>query len=293
MSSVPQKGNISRLLLAVTLLAVISVLVIVASRIFSFGIRSGKYVNPIVASHVVEGTVYDRSGRPLSMQVPVYDEEGNTVSRTRTYPANFHAAQLISEVEDRYSSLISPRPGFSEAVTYGSDIYLTLDFDIQYILDLAVQDVYRIQRPGFVTAFILDAQTGEVRAASNYPYYDLNEQKIKSENRTYISNLSIDGKVFTPTFISKIENYMGQVVSTGKDLDLKADGFTADLPSTISMVSRANRANSSIITALPSTEPKYYVFIGSWNPTESIDDNSALLNAVAVVESGMRSQNKI
>jgi len=293
MSSVPQKGNISRVLLAVTLLAVITVLVLVAGRIFSFGVRSGKYVNPNVASHVVEGTVYDYSGRPLSMQVPLYDEDGNTVSRTRTYPANFHAAQLIGEVEDRYRSLISPRPAFSEAVTYGSDVYLTIDFDLQYILDLAVQDVYRVQRPGFVTAFIMDAQTGEMRAASNYPYYDLNDNKLKSENRTYVSNLSIDGQVFTPTFISRIENYLGQTVSTGKDIDLKADGFTADLPSTISMISRANRSNSSIITALPASSPKYYVFIGSWNPTESLDDNSALLNAVGVVESGMRAQNKI
>ncbi len=153
--------------------------------------------------------------------------------------------------------------------------------------------MYRIQRPGFVTAFILDAQTGEMRAASNYPYYDLNENKVKSENRTYVSSLSIDGQVFTPTFISRIENYLGQTVSTGSDINLKADGFTADLPSTISMVSRANRSNSSIITALPAASPKYYVFIGSWNPTESLDDNSALLNAIAVVESGMRAQNKI
>ncbi len=293
MSSVPQKGNISRILLALTLLAVISVLVIVAGRIFSFGVRSGKYVNPNVASHVVEGTVYDHSGRPLSMQVPVYDEDGNTVSRARTYPANFHAAQLISEVEDRYKALIAPRPAFAEAVTYGSDVYLTIDFDLQYILDLAVQDVYRIQRPSHVTAFILDAGTGEIRAASNYPYYDLNNSTIKSENRTYVSNLSIDGKVYTPTFISKIENYLGQVVSTGKDMDLKADGFTADLPSTISMISRANRSNSSIITALPASNPRFYVFIGSWNPTEALDDNSVLLNAVSMVESGMRAQNKI
>jgi len=293
MSSSPQKGNISRILLTLGILASLAAIVLAARTILNFGVKSGKYANPSVASRVIEGTVYDINGKPLSMPVPVYDHENNAVSRARTYPANFHAAQLISEVERYFDSVIAPRPGYNEAVTYGNDIYLTIDYDIQYILDLVVQDVFRKQNPAYVTAFIMDVQTARILAASNYPFYDLNQAHDYMENRTYLSSMMIDGTLYHPTFVSRIANYQGRVVLNGEDMNLKEQGFTADLPSTISLLSRANVSNSSILNTLPGNNPKYYVFIGSWNPQTGIDNKNALTDAVLDIEAGLRAQGKL
>jgi len=293
MSSSQQKGNISRLLLTLGIVALVAVLLLLAKSVLNFGVKSGKYVNPNVASRVIEGTVYDRNGRPLSMPVPVLDDAGEAVSRTRTYPANFHACQLIDEVEQYFGSTIAPRPGYDEAVTYGSDIYLTIDFDIQYVLDLAVQDLYQKQQPAYVTAFIMDCKTGEVLASSNYPYYDLNYDHEKGKNMTYLSSIMIDGNLLMPSLISRIVDYQGKVTATASDINLKEKGFSTDLPSTISLLSRANISNSSILNSMPANNPRYYIFLGSWNPQKGIENNSALKDAVAIVESGLRSQSKL
>ena len=293
MSSSQQKGNISRLLLTLGILALITVLMLLAKTILNYGVKSGRYVNPNVASRVIEGTVYDRNGRPLSMPVPVLNDEGEAVSRARTYPANFHACQLIDEVESYFGTVIAPKPGYDEAVTYGSDVYLTIDFDIQYVLDLAVQELYKKQKPSYVTAFIMDCKTGEILASSNYPYYDLNNEHLKGQNMTYLSSVMIDGNLLKPSLVSRIVNYQGKVTSTAADLNLKEKGFSTDLPSTISLLSRANTSNSSILNSMPASNPKYYVFLGSWNPQTGIENNSALKDAVAIVESGLKSQSKL
>lgn len=293
MSSTQQKGNISRLLLTLGILALITVLLLLAKTILNFGVKSGRYVNPNVASRVIEGTVYDRNGRSLSMPVPILDSEGEAVSRTRTYPANFHACQLIDEIEKSFKDVIAPRPGYDEAVTYGSDIYLTIDFDIQYVLDLAVQELYKKQNPTYVTAFIMDYNTGEILASSNYPYYDLNNEHNKGQNMTYLSSIMIDGILIKPSLVSKIVNYQGRVTETAEDINLKEKGLSTDLPATISMLSRSNISNSSILNSMPASNPRYYVFMGSWNPQTAIENNSALKDAVAIVESGLKSQSKL
>lgn len=293
MSSSQQKGNISRLLLTLGILALVAVLFLLAKTILNFGVRSGRYMNPNVASRVIEGTVYDRNGRPLSMPVPVLDDDGNAVSRTRTYPANFHACQLIDEIEKCFGSIIAPMPGYDEAVTYGKDVYLTIDIDMQYVLDLAVQDLYKKQNPSYVTAFIMDCKTGEILASSNYPYYDLNVEHSRGQNATYLSSIMIDGNLLLPSLVSRIVNYQGRVTDTSESINLKEAGLTTDLPSTIALLSRANNSNSSILNSMPASNPRYYVFIGSWNPQTGIENNSALKDAVAIVESGLKSQSKL
>lgn len=293
MASSRQKGNISRFLLTLSILVLIAVIMLFARSVLNFGVRSGKYTNPNVASRVIEGTVYDRNGRPLSMPVPVLDENGNAVSRVRTYPTNFHASQLVEEVETCFAKTIAPVPGYDEAVTYGCDIYLTIDFDIQYNLDLAVQELYQAQQPDYVTAFVMDYETGEILASSNYPFDDLNEYHTVGRNRTYLSGVMIDGRIIKPSMVKSIVDYQGRVVAEASDLDLKELGFSADLPSTISMLSRANVSNSSILNTMPAANPKYYVFFGSWNPATGTDDNSALKDAVAIVEGGLKAQSKL
>ncbi len=139
----------------------------------------------------------------------------------------------------------------------------------------------------------MDYNTGEILASSNYPYYDLNTEHNKGQNMTYLSSIMIDGILIKPSLVSKIVNYQGRVTETAEDINLKEKGLSADLPATISMLSRSNISNSSILNSMPASNPRYYVFMGSWNPQTAIENNSALKDAVAIVESGLKSQSKL
>ena len=58
------------MLLVVTLLVIALCVAILAELMVSDRVRAGKYVNPYVASQVVSGTIYDRNGRALALDVP-------------------------------------------------------------------------------------------------------------------------------------------------------------------------------------------------------------------------------
>lgn len=104
--------------------------------------------------------------------------------QTRSYASLFHACQLIGfmnregvgaeGLEYRFDDILSPYPGLGEDVTYGADIALTLDMDIQYLVDVQVQNIAYENNPDYIMALVADARTGEILAMSSYPWYDLN-----------------------------------------------------------------------------------------------------------------------
>ena len=70
MGSSTSKGNISIFMLVVSILVIVVLIGLLAELMISNGVRSGKYSNPNVATHVVRGTIYDRNGRVLALEVP-------------------------------------------------------------------------------------------------------------------------------------------------------------------------------------------------------------------------------
>ncbi len=341
------------------MLSIIAVVGYLAVLMISDGVRAGKYFNPNVATQVVRGTIYDRNGRALAIEVPenniyVSSSENNdivaqilalhlnstpgemlnliskadaespvlvrrsvkadvyrsimddlakneipdaTVSLrkeyTRTYPAAFHAAQLIQETEEVYNKVLSPNPGYDESTTYGSDIYLTIDLDIQYLLDLTVQQVYEMQRPDYAVAFILDTQTGELLASTTYPFYDLNDSSDVSDsmkqNRTLVSSINRpDIRINEIKAISKVVQH-----DTNTQVEnYKATGsYTMDLQQIKEMVENPD-GNSSVLAKLSEENPKYLVFIGSVNP-RFYQISSVLEYAIASLEQGLQSQTKL
>lgn len=133
-------------------------LLVVAVRLMAGnGIRSGNYNNPNVASSVVDGNIYDRNGKLLSL----------TSNGSRNYPYSSHALSTILKVEKALEKYIEPHPGYNEATTFGCDIYLTLDADIQYILDSSIENLKNYQSFNEVFGLITDATTGEILAIHN------------------------------------------------------------------------------------------------------------------------------
>ena len=359
MASSTSKGNISTFMLTIALLVILVLVAVLAELMISNGVRTGKYNNPNVATHVVRGTIYDRNGRALALEVPktsvhvrkdsenietiaqiisihsditpgdiiraisASDEElvkvasnldaaeasllaadlekGNISADevalrkdyVRTYPAAFHAAQLISETEKVFDKTLSPAPGFGESTTYGNDVYLTLDLDIQYLLDLALQQVYEIQSPDYAVGLVLDIATGEVLADTTYPFFDLNESSAIPEAQKI--NRALIGSITRPDVrIAEVKMVLDVTVhnqaSQSVEYALEGD-FTRNLDVIAEMV-RFPDGNTSVVTLLPDENPRYLIFVGSVNP-KFYKVSSVLDYVVSMVEQGLAAQNKL
>ena len=359
MGSSTSKGNISTLLLVVTLLVIALTIAILAELMVSDRVRAGKYVNPYVASQVVRGTIYDRNGRALALDVPENDvyvksnpQNADTISQilslhtgktpgeilalirnddqdtilvakdipadeasalqsdldkaaisddevyvskvySRTYPAAFHAAQLIQDTEDAFGHVISPIPEFSQTTTYGKDVYLTIDLDIQYLLDLALQQVYEIQSPEYCVGLITDIITGDVLAATTYPFYDLNDSSLIPDqqkiNRALVSSVSRSEL--------QLMNIKPVLRVTLHDSDILAEDYQMDRPFTMDLDVIKERLNTAdgrtaIVSSIPEGNPKYMIFVGSINP--KFHQNSYVMDAaIKSIEQGLAAQSKI
>ncbi len=110
----------------------------------------------------------------------------------RTYPATFHAAQIIGftntsnigaeGIEAAYNEELQPYPELDKKISYGNEVKLTLDLDIQYLVDVQVQNIAYEHDPDYIMAMVMDASTGEILASSSYPWYDLNAYNTSTDD---------------------------------------------------------------------------------------------------------------
>lgn len=358
MGSSTNKGNISTAMAILSLLVLVVVVAVLADLMISNDSRAGKYINPNVASQVVRGTIYDRNGRALAMEVPknnlylrtkaenfdissqllsiyldltpdaiaaktatstteltliqsdisteLMDEikaaaAKNGVSSdivlvkeySRTFPAAFHAAQLIEETERVFDNVLSPAPGYDQSTTYGNNVYLSVDLDIQYLLDLAVQQVYEVQQPEYCVAFILDVTNAQIVASTTYPFYDLNDSANISEgqkvNRTLVSSIvRPDIRVSDISVVCKVTDYNA---TTEISEYTTASDYTRDLEVIKSMARGIDYENSAM-EKIPAEHPKYLVLVGSVGAKYYV--GSAVFEyAITSIEEGLAAQNKL
>ena len=128
----------------------------------------------------------------------------------RTYPSLFHGAQLlgftnadgigIEGLEYAFEDQLNPYPAVGdEQLTYGNDLTLTLDMDIQYALDVQIQEIANLYDPNVVMGIIMDAHNGDILALGSYPWYDPNAYNRSTERQrtnNTISTLLEPGSVF-------------------------------------------------------------------------------------------------
>jgi len=131
----------------------------------------------------------------------------------RSFPQHYHAAQIIGftnadnqgieGLELQYNDILSPYPSLDKQVTYGNDIQLTLDMDIQYLLDGQAVEIDSQHFGDYVIGIIMGAKTGEILAATTFPWYDPNSYQTSSieqrQNRivTYMYEPGSVFKVFS------------------------------------------------------------------------------------------------
>ncbi len=127
----------------------------------------------------------------------------------RFYPQHYHGANFLGftnrenvgleGLELSLNALLLPHPRLNEEVTLGSDIYLTIDLDLQYLLDQQAIEIDAHHHPDEISAIIMDAKTGAILALTNFPWYDpnnfANSNPAMRQNRV-ISSLFEPGSVF-------------------------------------------------------------------------------------------------
>ena len=204
-------------------------------------------------------------------------------SYTRTYPAKFHASQLINLIENIYEDELFPQAEFNTKTTYGQDLVLTIDLDVQYLLDLAVQNIYQLQSPEFVVGELIDLSSNEVLAVSYYPFSDLNENSSQKAQATLIGSFSYDGaKVSNVQVLAGVDN--SKLYTTNKSilsLTENLDGTT----STIALIGASNADSTA-------ESPRYLLFLGSYG-AKYYTNSSVLDDAIEALIDGLNSQNKL
>ena len=73
----------------------------------------------------------------------------------------------------------------------GNNVIITIDGNLQYILEKTIKKYGKKWRPNFINAVLMDPYTGEILAAASYPFYEYGKKKGK--------NFS---KILTPRFIT-------------------------------------------------------------------------------------------
>lgn len=141
-----------------------------------------------------------------------------TADSSRYYPYNETLAQVLgfcgidmdglSGIEYRYNDYLKSQKGalsiytdakgnlmhdtlsVYEKATPGLDIYLTIDINIQLILDNIINIAIEAYNPEQVMGLVVNAKTGEVLAMTSYPYFNPNNYQDYDES-IYNRNLPI------------------------------------------------------------------------------------------------------
>lgn len=140
----------------------------------------------------------DQSKKILALKIPGVGTQGQDY---RTYPQGALAAQLLGFVdtngtgqyglEQAFNKQLEGTPGQVKAVTDvngvplpatqgnvqtapvdGDDIITTLDLSMQSQMERILADEYQKTHSKGISAVIMDANTGQVKAMANYPSYD-------------------------------------------------------------------------------------------------------------------------
>lgn len=87
----------------------------------------------------------------------------------------------------------------------GSDIYLTVDVNIQMFLEQAIDKINKTGNK-FVTFTVADAKTGEILGTASNPSFDPNLRNIKNYNDPFVVSYEPGSTMKTYTWMASIEN---------------------------------------------------------------------------------------
>lgn len=247
-----EKRAIPRILPIVTVVVAVVIIIRIIWLMGTPNQQETAYTNPPVAQRVIRGSIVDRHGTLIAVEVPYYScalilseiEDlaataavlGPIIDRSsdsivtqaqqrvsyylakrrlsdaeheqliemiaqgalkgvriekrygRNYPQHYHGAQVIgfTNTENRgieglelaLEQFLLPYPELNEQVTRGADIELTIDMNLQYLLDEQAVAIDREHYPDSVVGIIMGAKSGEILAATTFPWYNPNAYQL-------------------------------------------------------------------------------------------------------------------
>jgi len=176
------------------------------------------------------GRILDRNGREIAYSIPS-DSEASQWHRIYTYTKSapligfvkrdFYQSGL-SGIEHAFDSYLAGEAGYTELrrdgrgallpklgksrqkVREGSDVHLTIDLDIQKIVDDVLEETVRESRAKGGMAIVMDPYTGEIFAMSSFPTFDPVRRNTIEKNRAVSVNYE-PGSIFkTITFAAAL-----------------------------------------------------------------------------------------
>ena len=132
----------------------------------------------------------------------------------------------ISYQQDRYGYKIPDTKEEKVDAVDGSDIYLTIDSNIQRIVETELNEMVDEYEPEWVTVNVMDAKTGDILASSASPSFDPNKLNLVNYENPLTSF------VYEPGSVMKIFTYMCAIEKGTYKGDQKYDSGVIDIEGT-------------------------------------------------------------
>jgi cell division protein FtsI (penicillin-binding protein 3) len=197
----------------------------------------------------------------LTAVVKASDLEGVLLEKRygRSFPQHYHGAQVIgfTNTENRgieglelaYETYLLPYPEIGKTISYGAQIATTLDMDLQYLLDDQVVTIDRTHYPDSIVGIVMGAKTGEILAATTFPWYDPNSyqlSEVEQRQNKVVTSMYEPGSVF------KVFSLAAELQADQADLE---EPFYCDGSYTFTMPN-GNETTIQCVSAHGSVEPE-------------------------------------
>ena len=104
--------------------------------------------------------------------------------------------------QDRYGYKIAGTKEINNEAKNGSDIYLTIDSNIERFVEGEIEEVQNTYNPEWTILTVMDAKTGEILGASSTPSFDPNVRDVSSYENPFATT------AYEPGSTMKIYTYM-------------------------------------------------------------------------------------
>ncbi len=226
-------------------------------------------------------------------------------SRKRVYPFGAYAADIIREAESVLSDYIKPVPLYNTDITYGADIYLSVDIDVQYLLETALRKAMNSLSSAFSSGAIVEANTGKIRAAATLG----SDSSTLENNSSTLGNDSsakdgLNGKsdiksAITSSVASRETHIIDRIFdkNTNESLSISLKtaeqaGFKTDDEETMKLYTTPE---TGLLASVPSLEsPTYYILLGIDLTNSPVKNGSSVLyTAAEEIQAGLYAQGKL
>lgn len=129
----------------------------------------------------------------------------------------------LKQQQDRYGYQIPDTKEYRTPAIDGSNIYLTLDSNIQRFVESAVKENAEIYKPEWLVLTAMDAKTGKILGTGSYPSFDPNVRDITNYENPLVTYVYEPGSTMkTYTYMCAMEKgtYKGDEKFTSGHIDI-------------------------------------------------------------------------